>query len=249
MGGAADVVRVTIAGALRTGLRIFDRIDPAPERLGRAQRAPLHADPVVLVGGFATDAGFLEVWRRSLVADGYRVFVFDDPAQGLGSVREAGRRLGAFVDAVRGASGAGRVDLVAYSAGGTVSRSWLSLDGGAEAGAIDRLVVVDGSWRGDDDSRFLARLRGLPLVGHALHDGWPRAYFDLQRTSALFGALAQRPELPAGVRVASIFPKSAASLDAVPGARNVQLASEPGHIGIMRRSVEAYEAARALLAD
>jgi pimeloyl-ACP methyl ester carboxylesterase len=230
---------------LRRGIALVDRLVPGPERLGAPMPAPRDADPVVLVGGFGTDAGFWDVWRRSLEADGFRVYVFDDPAFGLGSVRDAARGLAARVDEVRAATGARKVDVLTYSAGCAVARAWLSLDGGARR--VDSLVAVDGSWRGDDDSRLLGRLGAIPLVGGRLVHSVPPAFFDLQRTSALYAALATKPSVPRGVRVTAVYPTHAATDDVIEGARNVPLADDPGHLAVLRRSTSAYEAARAAL--
>jgi hypothetical protein len=56
---------------------------------------------VILVPGFANDAAFMNVWKRSLAQDGFAVHTFDDPASGLGSVTKASARLDAFIDEVR----------------------------------------------------------------------------------------------------------------------------------------------------
>ena len=122
----------------------------APARLGTPAAAPAGADPVVLVAGMGNDHRFMDVWQRSLAADGYRAFSFRDPEHGLGDARVAAARLGDFVEQVRAQTGAPKVDLVAFSAGITTARTWLSLDGGAAR--TDAIIDLDGPWAGDDDA-------------------------------------------------------------------------------------------------
>lgn len=77
-------------------------VNPNPDRLG----APLpptvravasRAEPIVLVGGYASMVESLEPLAASLRADGFTVFVFDVPDNGLADLHYSARRLAAFV--------------------------------------------------------------------------------------------------------------------------------------------------------
>lgn len=242
----APIMQHALAHTIMRGVRAYDQLCPGPPRLAEPLREhPSATRPVVLVPGYANDAGFLDVWQRSLRDDGFEAFTFDDPAAGMGDVRSAARNLASFVAGVRARTGAALVDVVTYSAGNTVTRAWMSLEGGAPQ--VDSLVVVDGSWRGDDDSTLLAVLHALPIPGGSLSDVLPPAFHDLQRTSSLCAELARLPQLPAGVRVTSIYPERSAGVDAIDGARNIALADNPGHLEIARRSASAYVAIRSAL--
>jgi hypothetical protein len=249
--GASDLIRGVVTGGLSRGAHLYEVLRPGPARLGAplpaSQRPAPDANPVVLVPGFTNDAGFMAVWQRSLEGDGLRAFSFDDPEHGLGDVRTAATRLAAFVDDVRARTHADHVDVVAYSAGNTVARTWMTLLGGAPH--LHTFVNLDGSWQGDDDSRFLHAVGSVPLAGATLLRSMPRAEWDLQRSSPLFAELHQHPEVPDGVRVTSIYPARDDLFDVVPGGHNVPLPDAPGHIGMARSSVSAYDAARAALLE
>jgi hypothetical protein len=200
---------------------------------------------VVLVPGFTNDAGWMSVWQRSLQADGFRTFTFPDPNHCLGDLRVAAGQLGQFVAGVEQQTGAAHVSIVAYSAGITTARAWMSLDGGAPN--VRRVVDLDGSWDGDDDSHFLNEVRSVPVAGPTLYRAMPTAEMDTQRSSPLYADIHQHPAVPSGVQVTSIYPQRFGVMDYVPGAANVVLPDAPGHIAMARSSDTAYEAGRAAL--
>ncbi|MCD9194760.1 esterase/lipase family protein [Streptomyces albireticuli] len=124
---------------------------------------PARPRPVVLVNG--TLENVYANWSRlapQLRSDGFCVFGFNyggqdgSPFQQLGPMRESGRQLAAFVDRVRAATGAARVDLVGHSQGGLLPLYYINrLGGHAEVG---RMVGIEPASRG-------VRLHGvLPLL-------------------------------------------------------------------------------------
>jgi pimeloyl-ACP methyl ester carboxylesterase len=231
--------------ALRFALPAFEKLNPGPARLGEKLAAPpAHADPIVLVPGFATDGGYMNVMQRSLEDDGFTVFVFDDPHMGIGSIDEAARGLGGVIDAAKAATGSDKVNLVTYSAGVSVARTYASLQGGATN--VKRLTTLDGSWRGDDDSKLIARLRRFGLDGFL-----PKAWYDLQRTSELNTKLGELPNagIPDGVKVTTVSPRSAKDSDFVPGATNIEISDRYDHMDLPRASDEAYTKVRDSLLD
>jgi len=237
------VINVLVAGARASELAVR-----GPARLGTPlPKPPRNADPVVLIPGFANGASMLDVMKRSLEADGFRAFVFDDPNHGLGDYRLAADRFDAFVRDVQAQTGAKKIDMVAYSAGATVGRTWLARDADAVK-RTDSFVDLDGSWRGDDDHRFLNIIKQVPGVGNDLWNALPPAELQLQPGSDLFGELAQHPELPRGVRVTSIVGGgTVGARDYVPGATNIELPDSPNHLAMVRTSNSAYEAVRGAL--
>jgi pimeloyl-ACP methyl ester carboxylesterase len=132
---------------VQAGSAINRVVNPNPERLGvplppaaGAARGVSRADPIVLVGGYASMAQSLEPLAASLRADGFTVFVFEVASNGLADIDYSAERLAAFVADVRRRTGARKVDVVAHSAGGIVARTWAQLHGGAPV--LDRLVTI-----------------------------------------------------------------------------------------------------------
>ncbi|MEH3053241.1 MAG: alpha/beta fold hydrolase [Patulibacter minatonensis] len=103
-----------------------------------------HPRPVILVHGtysnmYSSFANLADPLRR----EGYCVYAFNYgewpyglgvfPAiRGIGPVRRSGRQLGWMVDKVQKATGAAQVDLVGFSQGGVVARTYLRYEGGAD---------------------------------------------------------------------------------------------------------------------
>ncbi|WP_223184237.1 triacylglycerol lipase [Streptomyces sp. CBMA152] len=119
-------------------------IDPPGADDWNCRPSAAHPRPVVLVHG--TYENRYNNWARmspELKAQGYCVYALDygdtDDAgvalaptvKGYGDIKKSSKELAAFVDKVLAASGAGQVDLVGHSQGGTLSRWYLKADGGA----------------------------------------------------------------------------------------------------------------------
>jgi triacylglycerol esterase/lipase EstA (alpha/beta hydrolase family) len=97
-----------------------------------------HPRPVVLAHG--TFGDMTDSWQALsplLANNGYCVFAFDyggaegNPIQGYGQIETSAAELGAFVDRVRAATGAAKVDIVGHSQGGMMPRYYLKFLGGA----------------------------------------------------------------------------------------------------------------------
>ena len=88
-------------------------------------------DPVVLVAGTFSPAFASEPMARRLRNDGYSVTIFELPTLGTQDINKSAQALGAFVDGVRSRTGAAKVDLIAHSQGGLVSRAYIKNHGGA----------------------------------------------------------------------------------------------------------------------
>ncbi|WP_446723545.1 lipase family alpha/beta hydrolase [Micromonospora sp. S4605] len=114
----------------------------APDRTAAAPAATsaAAATPVIVVGGLSGVAIAYEPLAARLRADGYRVFIYQLPGLGLGDIPASARAFAGYVDQVRAATGAARVDLVGHSEGGLVSRYFLKRLGGT--GVVGRYVSL-----------------------------------------------------------------------------------------------------------
>lgn len=91
------------------------------------------ANPVIVVGGLSGIATAYEPLAGRLRLDGYRVSIYQLPGLGFGDIAESARAFSSYVAQVRAATGAAKVDLVAHSEGGLVSRYYLKNLGGTSS--------------------------------------------------------------------------------------------------------------------
>ncbi|GAB3862446.1 hypothetical protein GCM10029963_68650 [Micromonospora andamanensis] len=103
-------------------------------------RALAGANPVIVVGGLSGIAAVYEPLAARLRADGYRVWIYQLPNLGLGDITASAAGLRGYVGQVRSATGAAKVDLVAHSEGGLVSRYYIKSLGGGDA--VERYVSL-----------------------------------------------------------------------------------------------------------
>jgi triacylglycerol lipase len=175
---AALVLAAVVAVAGGLGRRA------APE-LARAGEVP-----VLLVHGYDGTPASMGALAARLRAAGRRVVAVSLPDQGTGDLRASARALAEVADR----TGAARVDLVGFSAGGIVARLWLAEPAGALRA---RRVVLLG-----------APNHGTELAGAAagldpgLCDG---ACAQLAPGSALLAELNRGDETPPGPQVFSIW--------------------------------------------
>lgn len=105
--------------------------------------AAVAKDPVLVVAGFTTgpliEPGYWPLVSR-LQADGYDVTLVSYPDYGVGDISTQAARLRDQVAAVKARTGAAKVDLVAHSMGGLVSRDYIKDFGGAAN--VDSLVML-----------------------------------------------------------------------------------------------------------
>jgi pimeloyl-ACP methyl ester carboxylesterase len=98
--------------------------------------------PVLLVSGYGGSTGSLDPVRRTLEAAGRDVVVVAPVDGGTGDIRAQARSLARQADAALGRFDASSVDVVGYSAGGVVARSWVRDLGGD---SVARRVLSIGS--------------------------------------------------------------------------------------------------------
>jgi triacylglycerol lipase len=198
--------------------------------------------PVMLVHGYGGDTGDFAVMAPRLLAAGFQVVQVRLPERNTGDLRRAARALD---EAVR-ASGAERVDVVGFSAGGIVARLWVG-----ELGGLDRarhVVLLGAPNHGAglaEQARILDPGRCLP------------ACRQLVPSSRLLAALNRGDETPDGPTWTSVWtagdqvvtPPESARLD---GAVNVRvqdvcadarlghgdLATDPLALGLVMRALQ-----------
>ena len=91
-----------------------------------------HPRPVVLVHGtFENMAKNWSVLSPKIKDAGYCVFALDYGNNATGPMEDSAKELSVFVDKVRSATGASKVDLVGHSQGGMMPRYYLKFLGGA----------------------------------------------------------------------------------------------------------------------
>jgi triacylglycerol lipase len=181
------LVGVVLAASLGTVVvRALDDPDPVPQDdLG----------PVLMVPGYGGSPDDLEPLAAAVLEDGREVVLLPPVGDGTGDLEEQAEALGdvaaEFVD-----EGAPSVDVVGYSAGGVVARSWVADHGG---GALARRVVTIGSpHHGTDLAQF-----ALDAAGTC-----PEACVQLAPGSDFLRALNARDETPPGPEFVSIWSES-----------------------------------------
>jgi triacylglycerol esterase/lipase EstA (alpha/beta hydrolase family) len=115
-------------------------LDPAGSNNWACKPTGAHPRPVVLLHGtYANRFNSFAALSPAIRRQGYCVFALDygkgkiAGLNGARSVRVSSLELAAFVDKVLAATGAPKVDIVGYSQGGLVARSYLKYDGGSDA--------------------------------------------------------------------------------------------------------------------
>jgi triacylglycerol esterase/lipase EstA (alpha/beta hydrolase family) len=211
-----------------------------------------HPRPVVLIHGtysnmYASFSNLAAPLRR----EGYCVYAFNYgdwpmglgvfPAiKGLGPVRRSARQLKVFVNRVREQTGAAQVDLVGYSQGGVVARTYLRHEGGAMPADPSRNTVgtVVGLASANEGSTAMALTSILRAMGFKkrAHDVLGPSSKELLLGSEFLRDLNLPSETEPGVRyvnIATVFdeiniPYNRAWLSAGPGATVQNLLLQDG---------------------
>jgi triacylglycerol lipase len=149
--------------------------------------------PVLLVSGYGGSTRALQPLRRALISEGRDVVVVPPVGDGTGDIRRQAARLRDRAEDAMDRFGASSVDVVGYSAGGVVARSWVrDYDGGSVA---RRVLSVGSPQHGTDVAELAAGLGG----------GCPTACRQLQPDSRLLRTLNARDETPRGPAFVSVW--------------------------------------------
>lgn len=197
-------------------------------------------DPVVIVPGFTTgpviDTGYIPL-RDRLRSAGYDVTMLVYPDYGLGDIRTNSQRLANTIASVKARTGAAKVDLVAHSMGGLVSRYYIKDMGGSSS--VDSLIMMGTPNYGTSLANVASFLTFGSCVGID-------ACNQMERGSSFLNALNAGDDTIGSVRYTSI----ATSVDlVVTPYRNAFLANDgnianitvqdqcflrlPGHLGLI----------------
>ena len=168
----AVAVGVAVLAALAAGLA--RPAGPGPPAPGET--------PVLVVPGYNGTPASVGTLAARLRSAGRRVVVVDLPDRGTGDLRASATALAAAVDR----TGAARVDLVGYSAGGVVVRLWLADPG--RALRARRVVLLGAPNHGTD----------LAGAAAALSSGACDSVCQMAPGSALLAELNRGDETPPG---------------------------------------------------
>jgi triacylglycerol esterase/lipase EstA (alpha/beta hydrolase family) len=201
---AAALAVVVALGAVTAAAGWWRRAEPELARAGEV--------PVLVVPGYNGTAASVGTLAARLRADGRLVVVVDLPDRGTRDLRASARALAAAADR----TGAARVDLVGYSAGGVVIR--LLLADPARALRARRVVLLGTPNHGTE----------LAGAAAALDPGMCGSVCQLAPGSGLLAELNRGDETPPGPRFFSIWsardqtvvPPATAALD---GAANIRV--------------------------
>lgn len=130
----ATLLAIATAAVLGASPAMADTVDVSPPGANNwsCKPSPQHPNPVVLVHGtFENMAKNWSVLSPQLANAGYCVFALNYGNDATGPIEDSAQQLANFVDAVRGATGAAKVDLVGHSQGGMMPRYYLKFLGGA----------------------------------------------------------------------------------------------------------------------
>lgn len=197
-------------------------------------------DPVIVVPGFTTGP-ILSIGYQPLVTrlrnQGYDVTLLVYPDYGLGDINANAQRLANTVNAVRTRTGAAKVDLVAHSMGGLVSRGYVKNLGGSSR--VDSLIMMGTPNYGTNLANIAQFFFGGSCIGIT-------ACQQMARNSAFLTSLNAGDDTIGSVRYTSIatkvdeivFPYSTSFLANDGNIRNVAIQDQcfarlPGHLGLI----------------
>lgn len=150
-----------------------------------------HQRPVLLVHGILGQQHlYWNLFKRRLVADGFRVHEVVLPYGLLGDIRIAARMLADKVDATLAGDRADRVDIVCHSAGGLVARYYLTYLKGDRT--VRHLVTLGTPHNGT----YFSYLLHLPFLSVAR---------QTRPGSHLIQEISGPGAIPQGVRVTSLW--------------------------------------------
>lgn len=216
-----EVIQEIITNYARDPKRNNELIDDATASLpllARARHRGLFEDdwrarptterpwPVVLVHGTGTTKGDWQDLGTDLRRDGWAVFAPDFGNRATGAVKDSAEQVGAYVDAVLGATGATQVIVVGHSQGGVVARYWMRVLGGHPK--VKHLVCLacpnHGTTMGGIVSPLLKSNRGESVASSVVHSWFGSAGFEMIRGHDTINLINEGGDLDPGVTYTNI---------------------------------------------
>lgn len=186
LAAAAAVAALGLVGPTTSAQADVTDIPPAGANDWSCKPNSAHPDPVVLVNGtFKTMAENWATLSPQLADAGYCVYAFNYGNAATDPIADSAAELRDFVNAVRGSTGARKVDIVGHSQGGMMPRYYVKFLGGAKQ--VDDLVGIVPSNHGT--SNPLALAAGATVCPSCV---------DQTTDSDLLQKLNADPEAPAG---------------------------------------------------
>ncbi|AJT63180.1 alpha/beta fold hydrolase [Streptomyces chattanoogensis] len=183
---ACATVALGLLGTAATAHADVTDVPPAGANDWSCKPSSAHPEPVVLVNGtFKTMAENWATLSPQLANAGYCVFAFNYGHAATDAIPDSAAELRDFVNAVLGATGAKKADLVGHSQGGMMPRYYIKFLGGATK--VDDLVGIVPSNHGT--SNPLALAAGATVCPSCV---------DQTTGSELLQKLNASPEAPAG---------------------------------------------------
>ncbi|EGD26080.1 triacylglycerol lipase [Prescottella equi ATCC 33707] len=171
--------------------------------------APAHPNPVVLVHGSDSDSYTDWAALSPMLADrGMCVFTLNYGSDGKpgkyarGDMALSAAEVGAFVDRVRAATAAAKVDLVGYSQGATVARYYVNRLGGSAA--VDRWVGVASPTYGGNMYGIVTLLKLVPRPERIVEWLTSEAISQQMQGSPFLAALNAGGDTVPGVRYTTV---------------------------------------------
>lgn len=216
---ALPVVYNTVAAAAPA---IFNpSAPPAGANDWNCKPSSKHPRPVVLVHGTTANMGLNWGTLSPLLKNnGYCVFALNYGATSasngsifaLGSVAASGQELSSFINQVRSATGASKVDIVGHSQGGMLPNYYLKFLGGASK--VDKVIGLAPSNHGTDVNGLLKeanQLSGLfPDLSNAIYGaiaGPAQGLLDQKFDSPFMAQMNSLPDTVPGVKYTVISTK------------------------------------------
>lgn len=162
---ALAVTGMVAAGPAFADVTLDGSVAPAGANDWRCVPTAKRPEPVVLVHGTWGNQSQWDTLAPQLKALGVCVFSLNyghapfsvrgsaPGVFGTADIRASAKELGAFIERVRGVTGAAKVDIVAHSQGAPLTRQYLRFEGGANRGdpsrnKVDHLVTIAGTNHG-----------------------------------------------------------------------------------------------------
>jgi len=212
VGKAAGVLALTALAGLT-----YAESSPYGANNWSCKPSTAHPNPVVLVHGtFANMAANWAMLSPQLASAGYCVFalnyganqytpVFFNQVYAIGPIEQSADQLAAFVQEVRTATGAAKVDIVGHSQGGMMPRYYLQFLGGAAS--VNALIQIAADNKGSTVQGIDQLAKAFPAVTQVVAGSWCQSCTQQIAGSSFITNLNVNGQTVAGVKYTVIATK------------------------------------------